>query len=143
QRGFTTFLVGGCVRDLLLGKHPKDYDIATNARPQDVRRMIHNSFIIGKRFRLVLVKRGDVQYEVATFRRDLRPDENVEELPGGADNIFGTPEEDARRRDFTVNGLFYDPVQHKLFDYVEAAADLEHGVVRMIGDPDVRLAEDP
>lgn len=142
-RGFTTYLVGGCVRDLLLGKHPKDYDIATNARPQDVRRLIHNSFIIGKRFRLVLVKRGESQYEVATFRRDVRVDENVEELPGGVDNIFGSPEEDARRRDFTINGLFYDPVQRKLIDFVDAAQDLEHGIIRMIGEPEVRLAEDP
>ncbi len=143
QRGFSTYLVGGCVRDLLLGKHPKDYDIATNARPQDIRRLVHNSFIIGKRFRLVLVKRGESQYEVATFRRDLRPNENVEELPGGIDNIFGTPEEDARRRDFTINGLFYDPVQGKLIDFVDAASDLEHGIIRMIGEPEVRLAEDP
>jgi poly(A) polymerase len=143
QRGFATFLVGGCVRDLLLGKQPKDYDIATNARPQDVRRLISNAFIIGKRFRLVLVKRGDAQFEVATFRRDIRPDENIEELPGGVDNIFGTPEEDARRRDFTINGLFYDPVEHRLLDYCEGRPDLEAGVIRMIGDPEVRLAEDP
>src|SRR6185437_5841664 len=134
-RGFETYLVGGCVRDLLLGKHPKDFDIATTARPQDVRRLISNAFIIGKRFRLVLVKRGETQFEVATFRRDIRPDENVEELPGGVDNIFGTAEEDAKRRDFTINALFFDPIDHRVIDFCEGRTDLDEGVVRMIGDP--------
>jgi len=142
KRGFNTFLVGGCVRDILLGKAPKDFDIATNARPQEVKRALHNAFIIGRRFRLVLVKRGDVQYEVSTFRRDVRPDENLEEGMS-VDNIFGSPEEDARRRDFTINGLLYDPVQNNLLDYVEGLPDLEAGIVRMIGDPNVRLIEDP
>ena len=142
NRGFTTYLVGGCVRDIILGKHPKDFDIATNARPQEVKRAVSNAFIIGRRFRLVLVKRGDMQYEVSTFRRDPRPDENLEELPGG-DNLFGSPEEDARRRDFTINCLFYDPIACRLIDYAEGLPDLEAGVVRMIGDPNVRLNEDP
>lgn len=142
KRGFTTYLVGGCVRDLLLGKSPKDFDIATNALPQDVRRAIHNAFVIGKRFRLVLVKRGDVQYEVSTFRRDPRPGEDLESLPSG-DNLFGTPKEDACRRDFTINALFYDPLQHELIDYANGLPDLKSGVVRMIGDPNVRLIEDP
>ncbi len=142
SRGFTAYLVGGCVRDLLLGKHPKDFDIATTAMPQQIRRAIPNAFIIGKRFRLVLVKRGAVQYEVATFRREARPDENIEELPAG-DNIFGTPQEDAKRRDFTINALFYDPVASQLIDYAEGLADLEAGIIRMIGDPNTRLIEDP
>ncbi len=142
SRGFTAYLVGGCVRDLLLGKRPKDFDIATTALPQQIRRAVPNAFIIGKRFRLVLVKRGNVQYEVATFRRDARPNENLEELPPG-DNIFGTPQEDAKRRDFTINALFYDPQSEDLIDYAGGLKDLDAGIVRMIGDPNVRLIEDP
>ncbi|OFZ20405.1 MAG: hypothetical protein A2Z20_08820, partial [Bdellovibrionales bacterium RBG_16_40_8] len=142
RHGFTTYLVGGCVRDLLLNRHPKDFDIATFASPREVRRFINHSFIIGKRFRLVLVKRGETQYEVSTFRRDQGPADTQEELPDG-DNLFGSPEEDARRRDFTINAFFYDPIKHELIDYAEGLPDLQHGVVRMIGDPDIRLLEDP
>src|SRR6185312_17380462 len=108
KKGFKTYLVGGCVRHLLLGIHPKDFDIATDADPDEVRATIHRPYIIGKRFRLVLVRRDDVQFEVATFRRETREDERDQELPA-SDNAFGTVEEDARRRDFTINGLFYDP----------------------------------
>lgn len=143
NRGFTTYLVGGCVRDLLLGKHPKDYDITTNARPNEVRRFIRNSYVIGKRFRLVLVKRGDLQFEVATFRRDLRENEELPEHITSEDNIFGSPEEDARRRDFTVNSLMYDPINDQLFDYCNGLEDLKSGVVRMIGHPETRIKEDP
>ena len=139
--GFTTYLVGGCVRDLLLGIHPKDYDIATNAAPQQVKRLIYMSFIIGKRFRLVLVKREEQQFEVATFRREVKPEEFPEGVPAG-DNVFGTEEEDAQRRDFTINGLFYDPVNDQLIDYVNGLADISGRVLRMIGDPNVRLIED-
>jgi len=137
-----TYLVGGCVRDLLLGIHPKDFDIATNARPDEVKRTIHRAYIIGKRFRLVLVRRDEMQFEVATFRREVGADEVREDLPAG-DNVFGTAEEDARRRDFTINGLFYDPIADQLIDYAEGLPDLEHRWVRMIGDPTVRLTEDP
>jgi poly(A) polymerase len=140
--GFTTYLVGGCVRDLLLGMDPKDYDIATMAHPQQVKRMIYMSFIIGKRFRLVLVKRDDQQFEVATFRREIRAEDFPEGIPAG-DNVFGAPEEDARRRDFTINGLFYDPVSEQLIDYVDGLRDIDARVMRMIGDPDTRLIEDP
>ena len=140
---FETYLVGGCVRDLLLNIHPKDYDIATMAHPPQVKRLIYMSFIIGKRFRLVLVKRDDQQYEVATFRRAV----SVEDFPEGdqpfGDNVFGTPEEDALRRDFTINALFYDPVSEKLIDYVNGLPDIESRTLRMIGDPDTRLIEDP
>ena len=142
KNGFMTYLVGGCVRDLLLGIHPKDFDIATNARPEEVKRIIHRSYVIGKRFRLVLVRRDDVHFEVATFRREVGADEVREDLPAG-DNVFGTAEEDARRRDFTINGLFYDPIADQLIDFAEGLPDLEKGTVRMIGDPRVRLAEDP
>jgi len=142
KAGFTTYLVGGCVRDLLLGILPKDFDIATSAKPDEVRKVIFRSFVIGKRFRLVLVKRDDQQFEVATFRRDLGENESSEDAPFG-DNIFGTPEEDARRRDFTINSLFFDPVADKLIDHAHGLPDLESRFVRMIGDPDVRLVEDP
>lgn len=142
KQGFTTYLVGGCVRDLLLGIHPKDYDIATNARPEQVKRIIHRAYVIGKRFRLVLVRRDDQQFEVATFRRELREDENPEDLPPG-DNVFGSPEDDAKRRDFTINGLFYDPIADQLIDFADGLPDLESGWVKMIGEPNKRLAEDP
>lgn len=140
--GFTTYLVGGCVRDLLLGKIPKDYDLATDARPQQVKRAVHNAYIIGKRFRLVLAKRGDELFEIATFRRDPTPEEAADpDLEG--DNLFGTPEEDAKRRDFTINALFYDPSNGKLLDFCGGQADLKLGLIRMIGDPQKRLVEDP
>ncbi len=138
----TTFLVGGCVRDLLLGFSPKDFDIATTAQPDEVRRFIHRAYVIGRRFRLVLVRRGEHQYEVATFRRELRVDEELDEHLS-AENMFGTPEEDARRRDFTINSLFYDPIDDVLVDFEGGLADLEAGWIRMIGPPDLRLIEDP
>jgi poly(A) polymerase len=142
KKGFTTYLVGGCVRDLLIGIHPKDYDIATNASPEEVKDTIHRSYIIGRRFQLVLVRREDQQFEVATFRREVPEGERTEDMPAG-DNAFGTPEEDARRRDFTINGLFYDPIAEQLIDFAEGLPDLEQRWVRMIGEPRKRLLEDP
>lgn len=142
ESGHTAYLVGGCVRDLLLGKEPKDYDIATSAKPQQVRSCVRNAYIIGKRFRLVLAKRGDDLFEIATFRRDPRPEEQEEEMPSG-DNLFGTPEEDAFRRDFTINSLYYDPVAQKIIDFTKGSEDLNIGLIRVIGDPMVRLQEDP
>jgi poly(A) polymerase len=150
--GFTSYLVGGCVRDLLVGLHPKDYDIATNAEPNQVRKLIRGSYVIGKRFRLVLVKRGTQQFEVATFRREMTPEDLAEAQEDSeesespvrvGDNFFGTPEQDALRRDFTVNALFYDPIQDQLIDYAEALKDIEARCLRMIGDPATRIKEDP
>lgn len=146
KSGFTTYLVGGCVRDLLAGIHPKDFDIATDASPNEVKRKVYGSYIIGRRFRLVLVKRGDQQYEVATFRRESTPEdfaklEEGEEAPS-ADNFFGTPEQDALRRDFTINALFYDPMKNELIDYAKGIPDIENQTLRMIGDPTTRLHED-
>ena len=140
---FETYLVGGCVRDLLLNIHPKDFDIATMAHPPQVKKLIYMSFIIGKRFRLVLVKREDQQFEVATFRREVRPEDFPEGDQPFGDNVFGTPEEDARRRDFTINALFYDPISQQVFDYIDGLRDIETRTLRMIGDPDTRLIEDP
>lgn len=142
KNGYMTYLVGGCVRDLLLNIVPKDFDIATSAVPDEVRKIIYRSYVIGKRFRLVLVKRESQQFEVSTFRRELREDEMKDETIS-PDNIFGTAEEDARRRDFTINGLFYDPVAKNLIDYADGIPDLEKRIVRMIGDPNKRLIEDP
>lgn len=142
KEGHTAYLVGGCVRDLLAGIPPKDFDIATNALPQQVRRLIFNAFIIGKRFRLVLVKRNNKQFEVATFRKDYDPKEFPDGPPEG-DNIFGSPEEDAKRRDFTVNALFFDPVKGGIIDYCEGQKDVGDRVIRIIGEPNQRLIEDP
>ena len=144
KSNFETYLVGGCVRDLLLGIHPKDFDIATTAKPEEIRKVIYKAYVIGKRFRLVLVKRDDQQYEVATFRKNIEDKtEDDEEASPEGDNVFGTPEEDAMRRDFTINGLFYDPVGDKLIDHPGGLEDLENGFIRMIGEPNARLVEDP
>lgn len=144
RKGFLAYLVGGCVRDILVDQEPKDFDIATSAKPEDVKKIIPYSFLIGKRFKLVLVRRGIHQYEISTFRRNKGPtDESEESEIIEGDNYYGNQEEDARRRDFTINALFFDPVKHELLDYCEGISDLSKGVVRFIGDPDVRINEDP
>lgn len=143
--GFETYLVGGCVRDLLAGIHPKDFDIATNALPNQVRKKVPNAYVIGRRFKLVLAKRGDQQFEIATFRRSVTPEELAaqgEETVEG-DNYFGTVEEDARRRDFTANAVFYDPIHQKLVDHCGGIQDIQDRILRMIGDPKERFIEDP
>jgi poly(A) polymerase len=177
QYDHIAYLVGGSVRDLILGRHPKDFDIGTSAHPYQVKKLFRNCWIIGRRFRLAHIKFGQKVIEVATFRRQVAPGEEVvadgvpapvlhdaaergEGVPverdrgAGApgvdnehlihrDNTFGTPEEDAFRRDFTINALFYDIATFSVIDYVDGLADLKNGVVRSIGDPDVRLREDP
>lgn len=145
EAGFETYLVGGCVRDLLVGIHPKDFDIATSASPNQIRKKVSNSYVIGRRFKLVLVKRGDQQFEVATFRKTLSQEEisSLGEEAVEGDNYFGTCEEDARRRDFTANAVFYDPIQNKLIDYCGGIEDINNRVLRMIGDPKERFIEDP
>jgi poly(A) polymerase len=138
--------VGGSVRDLLLSRAPKDFDIGTDAHPQAIRRLFRNCRLIGRRFRLahILFPNGKI-IEVATFRR--RPDAPVagqdRELLQISDNTFGTPREDALRRDFTINGLFYDISDFSIVDYVGGLEDLEAGLVRTIGDPEIRFQEDP
>lgn len=155
RAGFTAYLVGGGVRDILLGRVPKDFDVATDASPNQVKKLFRNAFVIGRRFRLALVRFGEKQIETATFRRDPEPDESPDSgrdaadpdatgaLYQWSDNVFGTPEEDALRRDFTVNALFYDPFEDRVIDYVGGLRDLRKKVLRSIGDPNVRFREDP
>jgi len=142
--GFSAYLVGGAVRDLYLGKTPKDFDISTDARPGEIRKIFRNSRIIGKRFRLVQVFfRGEKIIEVSTLRSrseyDIEGSEEV--LP--ANNTFGTVAEDSWRRDLTINGLFYDIDSFTILDHVNGVADLNGGIVRIIGDPGRRIRRDP
>ncbi|MCL1921489.1 MAG: polynucleotide adenylyltransferase PcnB [Kiritimatiellaeota bacterium] len=141
--GYTAYLVGGSVRDLLLGRTPKDFDVGTNASPTEIRGIFRNCFLIGRRFRLAHIVFGKKVIETSTFRRS--PDEQDTEygLYQSEDNTFGTPEEDAKRRDFTVNGLFYDIKTFAVIDYVDGLRDLDKRVLRSIGDPNVRFREDP
>src|SRR5438552_11765566 len=141
NHGFVAYLVGGGVRDLLLGRRPKDFDIGTSAHPQQVKRLFRNCFIIARRFRLCHVRFGRKVVEVSTFRRQAAPEEGDPLIR--RDNAFGTPEEDAFRRDFTVNALFYDIATFSVIDYVGGLEDLERRTIRTIGDPGVRFREDP
>jgi poly(A) polymerase len=143
EHNHTTYLVGGCVRDLLIGLPPKDFDIATSAYPEQVNKIIRPSHIIGRRFQLVLVKRFGEQYEISTFRANTSNQEEGLDGPIMDDNTFGSAEEDARRRDFTINSFFYDPVEAELIDYCDGLKDIEQRTVRMIGDPSLRIQEDP
>jgi len=166
EHRYTAYLVGGSVRDLLLGRRPKDFDIGTDAHPYQIKKLFRNCWIIGRRFRLAHVKFGSKTIEVATFRKIVPAADPAEpanpEAPEPVivasspepvieagtsqihrDNTFGTPEEDAFRRDFTINGLFYDIGTFSVIDYVGGLEDLEAKVVRSIGDPRVRFVEDP
>jgi poly(A) polymerase len=141
--GFQAYLVGGSVRDLLLGKRPHDFDLATDARPGEIRKLFRNSRIIGRRFRLVQVFfRGGKIIEVSTFRCRSEFDDSPEETLA-RNNTYGTPAEDAQRRDLTINGLFYNIADFSLVDYVGGLQDLKEGYIRVIGDPGVRFVRDP
>jgi poly(A) polymerase len=144
RSGYRAYLCGGSVRDLIMNRPPKDFDIATDAHPMEIRRLFRNSRIIGRRFRLVHVIFQDMIVEVSTFRREPERgvDEN-QELLVTDDNTFGSPLQDARRRDFTINGLFYNIADFSVIDYVGGIDDIQQGRVRVIGNPDVRFREDP
>ncbi len=158
--GFIAYLVGGCVRDLLLGRTPKDFDVGTNATPGQIKRLFRNCRLIGRRFRLAHLHFQDEILEVSTFRGAGLPADEAQAdeaaHPGRfprhlkdeagmvlADNVFGTPEQDALRRDFTINALAYDIADSSVIDYSTGLADLKQRLIRTIGDPDVRFTEDP
>ena len=178
EHNYVAYLVGGSVRDLLLNRKPKDFDIGTSAHPHQVKKLFRNCWIIGRRFRLAHVKFGPKTFEVASFRRQVAASELTVEAETGVpdpdqivapgeplppdddqvshsrrrssrdhlihrDNTYGTPEEDAFRRDFTVNALFYDIGTFAIIDYVNGLADLDARLIRCIGDPEVRFLEDP
>ena len=147
EAGFKAYLVGGCVRDLLLGYAPKDFDIATDARPEEVRRLFKNCRLIGKRFRLAHILFGRDIIEVATFRTHH---ENAKEQHGKShegmivrDNVYGTIEDDVCRRDFRINALYYNIADYSVVDYVDGMSDIKNKVLHMIGDPSQRFLEDP
>lgn len=169
EHNYIAYLVGGSVRDLLLGRRPKDFDIGTSAHPHQVKKLFRNCWIIGRRFRLAHVKYGTKTIEVATFRQNVTASDTPPDVDAAADlplaelagdnghaarrraddqlihrdNTYGTPEEDAFRRDFTVNALFYDIGTFSIIDYVGGLQDLDLRLIRCIGDPDVRFLEDP
>ncbi len=150
EAGYASLLVGGCVRDLMLGREPKDFDVVTDARPEQIRAVFRNARLIGRRFRLAHVHFGREIIEVATFRASPRAgaidmDEATDAESGRLlrDNVFGSQEEDAVRRDFTVNALYYNFRDDSVMDYVGGARDLKQGILRVIGDPVERYREDP
>jgi poly(A) polymerase len=160
NHGFIAYLVGGCVRDLLLDRTPKDFDIATNATPSQIRRLFRNCFLIGRRFRLAHLHFQDEILEVSTFRRAALPSDNGDTEEAGhnnrpsrhirdedgmvlRDNLFGTPEEDALCRDFTINALAYNIADFSVIDYSTGLSDLQQRLIRPIGDPYARFTEDP
>ena len=144
DRGYSAYVVGGAVRDILLDIEPKDFDVATDARPEQIKPLFRRALVIGRRFRLVHVMLGPETIEVSTFRAaDSQPAEKDEHGRVLRDNVFGNMEEDARRRDFTVNALYYDCRSGEVIDYHGGLADLKKRTLRMIGDPETRFREDP
>lgn len=139
QAGHSAYLVGGGVRDLLLSQKPKDFDVSTSAKPEEIRSLFRNAILIGRRFRLAHIRFGKKIIEVSTFRAG---DTETADLIV-RDNVWGTEEQDVLRRDFTINGLFYDPEQQIVIDYVGGYPDLEKRILRSIGQPEVRFGQDP
>jgi len=148
KAGFEAFLVGGAVRDLLLDRRPKDFDIATNATPEEVRKVFRNARLIGRRFKIVHVRYGREIIEVATFRASHEDAENTSQARSDGlrlirDNVYGGMDSDVWRRDFTANALYYDGKDQCIVDYVNGIADIKERVLRIIGDPQTRFEEDP
>jgi poly(A) polymerase len=147
KAGYQAFLVGGCVRDAMLNLHPKDFDVATNATPEEVRALFGNCRLIGRRFRLAHVRFGREIIEVATFRAAAEhvDDDSEHDLEGRIlrDNVYGSIDEDVWRRDFTCNALYYTVTDFSIWDYVGGVADVERKQLVLIGDPEIRLREDP
>ena len=145
--GFAAHLVGGGVRDLLLGREPKDFDVATDASPEQVKEIFRNCRLIGRRFRLAHVHFGREIIEVATFRagQDDQPGDAQQTDEGMLlrDNVYGTIEQDALRRDFSVNALYYNIADFTIIDYAGGVEDLQQGILRLLGDPETRYREDP
>lgn len=144
ERGFDAYIVGGAVRDLIVGLEPKDFDVATNATPNQIRPLFRRARIIGRRFQLVHVVFGQEIIETSTFRAPATADQETDE--NGRilrDNLFGTHEQDAARRDFTLNALYYDPIKEEVIDFHGGVGDLKKRIVRVIGDPNTRYREDP
>ena len=142
--GHDAFLVGGCIRDYLLGLTPKDFDTATDARPERVRKLLPHAFIIGRRFRLVHVRRGDATYEIATYRKEppsIKVSKSARRF--SPENTYGNQREDAFRRDYTINALYLDLSRNQVIDYVGGLRDLRDRVIRSIGPPEERFKEDP
>ena len=147
KAGFASYLVGGCVRDMLLNRNPKDFDVATDAHPEEIRKLFRNCRLIGRRFRLAHIRFGREIIEVATFRGHHDPEGEGDNITDDGiitrDNEYGTLEEDAFRRDFRVNGLYYNIADFSVVDYVGGLDDLKQGVLHVIGDAQARLKEDP
>lgn len=144
QAGYEAYIVGGAVRDLTLGLQPKDFDVATNATPEEVKPLFRRALIIGRRFRLVHCVFGREIIEVSTFRAASKQKQLTDEFGRVlSDNVYGTQAEDAERRDFTINALYYDPVREELIDYHNGLSDIRQRVVQIIGDAGARYREDP